>query len=122
MHVKDIRRSAVGKKKLRVYTASDANWLIKFKNGKRKSKYGISQRPKRTFFDRARCHGLGPWCHFKMYIRHRHSDILMEVPFVQEKWPCLNKNEIPGPEEETFGLHYLGQVAQWTSMNLMEPW
>ena len=27
---------------------------------------------------------------------HRHSDILMEVPFTQEKWHCPYKNEISG--------------------------
>ena len=33
------------------------------------------------------CTGLGLGATYKCF--HRHSDILMEVPLTQEKWPCL---------------------------------
>ena len=32
---------------------------------------------------------------------HRHSDILMEVPFTQEKGPCRYENEIQDLQRET---------------------
>ena len=76
------------------YNIPDVNRLMTQQNKVKLSHIGIYISGREFYRGHSlRCPGFGLGA--PKINSHSHSDILMEVPFTQEKWPCPDKNDIP---------------------------